>query len=240
MRRLIFLAAVASTAASPAFTADLTVRAPGSPVPFSWTGCYIGGHIGGVVSEDRTTNVLGNSTSFSSTGFVGGGQIGCDYQFAPRWIIGVEGQAAWTSLKDTHTGVVRNLVTGATVPAQFTLQNDFLASATARLGYSIADRWLVYAKGGAAWTNEKFDVAFTNLQGIAVDPSASTTRTGWTVGTGVEWAFAPRWSSTFGYNYYDFGNRGTLLTDSAHNTTVNINSLKDRIHAVTLGMNYHY
>jgi outer membrane immunogenic protein len=87
---------------------------------------------------------------------------------ASRWIVGVEGQAAWTSLKNTHAGAVINLVTGVTLPAQFTLRNDFLASATARLGYSIADRWLVYAKGGAAWTNEKIDMAFTNVQGIAV------------------------------------------------------------------------
>ena len=241
MPRLIFLATVAVMAASPAFAADLPVKAPiVAAVPFSWTGCYIGGHIGVGVSEDKTTGTLGHSRDFSSTAFVGGGQIGCDYQFAPRWVVGVEGQAAWTGLKNTHAGVVRNPVTGVTVPAQFTLRNDFLASATARLGYSIADSWLVYAKGGAAWTNEKIDIAFVNLQGIAVDPSATMTRTGWTVGPGVEWAFAPHWSSILEYNYYDFGNGGTVLTDDAHNTTVNINSLKERIHAVTVGVNYHF
>jgi outer membrane immunogenic protein len=239
MRRQIFLTTVAFTAAAPAFAADLAVKAPMVP-GFSWTGCHIGGHIGGVVSEDRTTGVLGNSRSFSSTGFVGGGQIGCDYQFAPRWIVGVEGQAAWTSLKNTHAGVVRNLAMGTTLPSQFTLRNDFLASATARLGYSVADHWLVYAKGGAAWTNEKIDVAFTNLQGVAVDPSATKTRTGWTVGTGVEWAFAAHWSSTVEYNYYDFGNHGATLFDAAHNQGVTIVRLHDRIHAVTVGVNYHF
>ena len=240
MRRLIFQATVALTAATPTFAADLAVKAPTAPVPFSWTGCYIGGQIGADFSGYKTTNVFGNSISFSSTGFVGGGQIGCDYQFAPRWIVGVEGQAAWTSLKNTHAAAVRNLATGVMVPSQFTLRNDFLASATARLGYSIADRWLVYAKGGAAWTNEKIDDAFTTLQGIAVDPSTTMTRTGWTVGTGVDWAFAPHWSSNLEYNYYDFGNGGTLLTDPAHNATVNIYKLQDRIHAVTVGVNYHF
>src|SRR5215469_2675886 len=158
-----------------AMAADLPVKAPAAaPAPaFSWTGCYIGGHIGGVVSDDETTNIFGNSHSFSSTGFVGGGQIGCDYQFATGWVVGVEGQAAWTSLKNTHAGGVRNLITGIVLPSQFTLSNDLLASATARLGYSIADRWLVYAKGGAAWTNEQIDDAFTNLQGVAVDPSTT-------------------------------------------------------------------
>jgi outer membrane immunogenic protein len=242
MPRLIFLATMALTAASPAFAADLPVKAPTMVpgVPFSWTGCYIGGHIGGVVSGDKTTGILGNSRDFSSTGFVGGGQIGCDYQFAPRWVVGVEGQAAWTSLKNTHAGIVRNLVTDVTLPSQFTLRNDFLASATARLGYGITDRWLVYAKGGAAWTNEKIDIAFVNLQGVAVDPSATMTRTGWTVGPGVEWAFAPHWSSTLEYNYYDFGNGSTIVTDQAHNTSVSIHSLRDRIHALTAGVNYRF
>src|SRR5262249_45302286 len=144
------------------------------------------------------------------------------------------------SLENSHAATVRNLVTGVTLPSQFTLRNDFLASATARLGYSIADRWLVYGKGGAAWTNEKIDIAFTTLQGIAVDPSTSMTRTGWTAGVGVDWAFAPHWSSTLEYNYYDFGNSGGVATDPAHNTTVTINSLTDRLHAVTAGVNYHF
>jgi outer membrane immunogenic protein len=102
---------VAFSAATPAFAADLAVKAPpaiaAAPVPFPWTGCHVGGHLGGGVSEDRTTGLLGNSNSFSSTGFVGGGQIGCDYQFAPGWIAGVQGRAAWTSLNNTHPGTVR-------------------------------------------------------------------------------------------------------------------------------------
>jgi outer membrane immunogenic protein len=89
---------LALTAALPAFAADLAVKAPraipAAPVPFSWTGCHVGGHLGGVVSEDKTTGILGNSNSFSSAAFIGGGQIGCDYQFAPGWVAGVEGRAA--------------------------------------------------------------------------------------------------------------------------------------------------
>src|SRR6516225_437506 len=77
-------ALVALTMATPTFAADLAVKAAGPVVPvlFSWTGCYAGGHVGAVVSEDRTTSRLGNSENFSSAGFVGGGQAGCDYQFA--------------------------------------------------------------------------------------------------------------------------------------------------------------
>jgi outer membrane immunogenic protein len=223
-----------------AFAADLAVKAPAlAPVPFTWTGCYVGGHIGGVVSDDRTTNVFGSSVSFSSAGFLGGGQIGCDYQFATSWVVGAEGRAAWSSLRNSHAGTVRNLVTGVVVPSQFTMRNDFLASATARLGYTFADRWLVFVRGGAAWTHEKIDDAFTNLAGVAVDPSSTTTRTGWTAGIGGDWAFAQQWSAVVEYDYYDFGHHSALLTNGA-GATVTIFSLKDRIHAVTAGVNYHF
>jgi outer membrane immunogenic protein len=193
-----------------------------------------------VVSQDRTTNALGNSISFSSAGFVGGGQVGCDYQFATSWVIGAEGRAAWSSLRNSHASTVRNLVTGVVVPSQFTMSNDFLASATARLGYAFAGRWLVFVRGGAAWTSEKIDEAFTRpATGLPVDPGGSSTRTGWTAGTGVDWAFAPHWSAVFEYDYYDFGDQGTTVTDGT-GTTVTLFSLKDRIHAVTAGVNYHF
>jgi len=82
------------------------------------------------------------------------------------------------------------------------------------------------------------DDAFTNIRGIAVDPSTSTTRTGWTIGTGLEWAFARNWSATLEYDYYDFGSKGLTLTDP--NATVTVSSFKDTIHAVTVGVNYRF
>jgi outer membrane immunogenic protein len=206
-------------------------------VAYSWTGCHVGGHVGGVISNDRTTSASGTS-SFSSAGFAGGGQIGCDYQFALGWVAGVEGRAAWSSLKNSHAASVRNSTTGIVIPSQFTVSNDLLASATARLGYSFADRWLVFARGGAAWTHEKIDDAFTTVTGSAVDPSATSTRTGWTAGAGVEYAFSPNWSAALEYNYHDFGSHGAKLTGG--NVFVTINSLADTIHEVALGVNYRF
>jgi outer membrane immunogenic protein len=236
---------VAIMAAIPAFSADLPMKAPAMfPIavapaaPFSWTGCHVGGHLGGAFSQDTSTGVLGNSASHNSSGFVGGGQIGCDYEFAPGWVLGVEGRAAGSSLKASNPGVVRNLVTGVTVPTQFNVSNDFLASATGRLGYSPAYPWLFYVKGGAAWTNEKVNETFTTNQGIAISASTSSTRTGWTIGSGAEWAFAPNWSATVEYDYYDFGSKALTLTNP--NGIVTIPSFKDTIHTVTTGVNYHF
>ncbi|MDR3467678.1 MAG: outer membrane beta-barrel protein [Xanthobacteraceae bacterium] len=208
------------------------------PVIYRWTGCHVGWHAGGLVSEDRSITASGSSHGFSSPGFVGGGQVGCDYQFAPGWVAGVEGRAGWTSVENTHAASVRNLTTGDVLPSQFTLSNDFLASATARLGYGFADRWLAYVRGGAAWTHERIDDAFTKVGGIPVDPSAHLTRSGWTVGGGVDWALAPHWSANLEYNYYDFGQRSATLTGPG--ATVSGYSVKDTMHAVTTGVDYHF
>ena len=237
---LLSIAGLISEASAADLAARTYTKAPAPVVAYNWTGCHVGGNLGGVISKDRTTNQFGNSTDFSSTDFLGGGQVGCDYQFAPGWVVGVEGRADWTGLKNSHAATVRNLVTGVVVPSSFSLGNDFLASATARLGYSFVDRWLVFARGGAAWTHEKIDDAFNNLAGVAVDPSATLSRTGWTAGAGVEWAFAAHWSATLEYNYYDFGSRGFTLSDPARGTTVNGLSLTDTLHAVTVGVNYRF
>ncbi|WP_461319559.1 outer membrane protein [Bradyrhizobium barranii] len=68
---------------------------------------------------------------------------------------------------------------------------------------------------------------------------ATATRTGWTAGVGLDWAFAPHWSTNFAYDYYDFGANDFLLTNSVPPVTFSGN-LKDRIHAVTVGVNYRF
>jgi outer membrane immunogenic protein len=122
---------------SAAFAADLPLKAPGAagaPIPFTWTGCFAGVHAGGDFSFDK----IRSSSDFTSGGFIGGGQIGCDYQFATNWVVGVEGRAAWSSLTSNTVGAVTIPALGATVPTRFTVSNDVLASATARVGYSFA------------------------------------------------------------------------------------------------------
>lgn len=241
MLKVIFGATVIALSATTASAADLALKAPAAtPVKFTWSGCYVGGHVGGAVSDDHTTNNLGVSVDFSSSGFVGGGQVGCDYQFASNWVIGAEGRAAWSSLESGRSGSTRFAgLGGLVVPSRFSIKNDFLASATARLGYVVGGSWLLYARGGAAWTHEKVDDSFIGpVVGFLTDPSAASYRTGWTAGAGAEWAFAPHWSANVEYNYYDFGTKGMVLTSPVN--SVNVAALKDTIHATTIGVNYHF
>jgi outer membrane immunogenic protein len=220
-------------------SARIPTKAPVSPAAApSLIDCYVGGHAGGVVSEDRTTNKFGSSNGFSSAGPIVGGQAGCDYSFAPSWILGVEGRAAWSSLNYSRASTVIS-GTGLVTPSRISLRNDFLASATARLGYRFAGPWLLFASGGAAWTRENGDDAFP-FNGVPVDPSLSRIRAGWTVGAGVDWAFAPHWSAVVDYRYYDFGSKSALLTSSNNPATVSIASVKDAIHETSIGVNYHF
>ncbi|MGY3449502.1 outer membrane protein [Bradyrhizobium sp. USDA 4353] len=242
MRQTMLSAAAIILSAAAASAADLpmAVKAPVAAAPFTWTGCYAGGHLGGAVNDDKSTNNLGNSLDYSAAGFVVGGQIGCDYQFAPNWVLGAEGRAAWTSLDNMRNETVRfPALGGLRVPSQLHIRNDFLASVTGRLGYVYNAKWLIYARGGAAWTREKLDDAFfAPVAGVFTDPSATTTRTGWTAGGGIEWAFAAHWSANIEYNYYDFGTKSLLLTGPVNR--VNFAGFKDTIHAATIGVNYHF
>jgi outer membrane immunogenic protein len=244
MRRILTCATtMALTAATAAFAADLPVNAP-AMVPavlaqFSWTGCFVGGHVGGAFRGLTETNNAGASTTQNSSGSVGGGQIGCDYQFASNWVLGLEGQAAWTNLKSSIASPVTIGATGAVLPSQFTVSNDFLASVTGRIGYSFFDRrGLVYFRGGVAWTNERADDAFTTPQGNALDPSTSGILTGLALGTGVEWAFTPSWSARLEFDAYGFANRALTLT--APNVTVTTSSFSDGLAAITAGVNYRF
>ncbi len=112
-----------------------------------------------------------------------GGAIGCDYQFAPNWVAGVEGAATGSTMK-ADTNVVLP-ASGDT--ANVSARTDFIAAATGRLGMAVADHWLFYAKAGAAWVGDKYDVT-GSFSGTPFAFEGLDQRLGWTVGGGVDLA----------------------------------------------------
>ena len=163
-------------------------------------------------------------------GFLGGGQIGCDYQFAPNWVVGVEGNFSWADISGSST-FPGGITPGATVTAE--AKTDWLVSVTGRLGYAW-DHWLLYAKGGAAWAHDKYAIG-TYLGTWA----ASETRSGWTVGGGLEWAFADNWSTKLEYQFYDFGNRDLTFV-SPGLSEPDVENVKQQIQTVKFGLNYRF
>ena len=138
------------------------------------------------------------TVSHKADGFLGGGQVGFNYQTG-MFVFGVEGDVSWADIKG---GSNIGPVIGAPLGANFNTDVDWTATLTGRLGLAF-DRWLVYGKGGVAWAHDKYNTNFYTFPGTV---ELSETRVGWTVGAGVEYAFAPQWTAKLEYNYMDFGN----------------------------------
>jgi opacity protein-like surface antigen len=179
-----------------------------------------------------TTGVTTAHTS--SSGAVIGGQFGCDYQFAPNWVVGAEGALSGATMKG-HTTVALPLGNPGDT-ALVTARTDFLSSVTGRLGYA-ADRWLLYVRGGAAWAGDKYSVKGA-FQGTGFDFEGSDTRLGWTVGGGVEWAFSDAWSARLEYDYYQFGNRTISMLDNINAFSGPLD-VKQNVQTVKVGVNFH-
>jgi outer membrane immunogenic protein len=161
--------------AAPAFAGEINSTV-------NWTGCYVGGNIGGAWGE--VDPGLSNKAQHPN-GFAGGGQIGCDYQFQPNWVIGLQGDFTGSAARDSsHYMISGNFDT-------FETNIHWLASATARLGYT-SGPWLLYGKGGAAWISARFQR--TDLFFATFVNTDTATHSGWTAGGGVEYALAPNWS----------------------------------------------
>ena len=177
--------------------ADMPVKAPPpppAPVVFSWAGFYIGGNIGGVRSHLTATDfITGASLDTGGTsGFMGGGQIGYNFQFGGGFVLGGELDGDWTSLKRTSPLVV---TTRGTLEASASM--PWLATAAARFGFA-SDRFLVYGKAGGASVDNKLTV--TNLTtGLSAEGNRS--RTGWVLGAGVEFAVVQNWTVKFEYDH---------------------------------------
>ena len=197
---------------------------------YNWTGFYLGGHVGGAFAEEKVSNLV--STSFpadidseamkdSPSGVMGGAQIGYNWQ-AGNVVYGIEGDWSASNIDDVspvpYSGV------GGT---ELGFKHNWYALATGRVGLAY-DNFLIYVKGGAAWA----DIEYSAITG-PFSTTASDTRTGWTIGGGVEWGVAGPWSLKIEYNYLDFG-KETLdrFNDRAEFDT--------QVHLVKFGINYRF
>lgn len=214
--------------AAPAFAADLPLKAPPAPPPppvFNWSGFYIGANIGGAWTRDTLTdNLTGASLGTDNSGFIGGGQLGFNYQIN-NFVLGVEWDIDGTTLSKTGPGVVTGIGT-----LQAATSTDWISTLTGRVGLGV-DRWLLYVKGGGAWVQESATI--TNLT-TATSVGASTTGSGWTVGVGGEWAFAPQWSAKLEYDFIrvDNFNFNTFAGDTV--------TYRRDVDVVKAGVNYRF
>jgi len=246
-RLRIFVAALAiatMSGGSNGLAADMPLKAAPyvAPAP-SWTGLYVGGFVGAGWGTDEATL---NSVSFagvtipiglplaqvSNSGFLGGGQVG--YNFQSGWVVwGIEADIAGTNIKGSAPCVI--LFTCSTT-------DNWLATASARVGGLVGDRTLVYVKGGGAWLNEtgSFSTSVTGLSALIPGTSASNTSTGWLVGMGTEYKFTSNWSGMIEYDYMDFGTSNTNFNATALPGLTASVAQTNKLSTMKVGLNYKF
>jgi outer membrane immunogenic protein len=245
---VISIAAIAAFTGS-AIAADMAPRYAKAPPPapvtvYNWTGCYVGGNVGGGWARTDQTRVsrLGvpfpaNYGSSDNSEVIGGGQIGCDYQFAGNWVVGIQGMYDYARIGSSHA-----------LPAfpTFTSVNETkdVWTVTGRVGYLFVPQLLGYIKGGGAWTRQ--DNIVVQPTGALSETALGVNRSGWTVGGGLEWMFAPGWSAFAEYNYMDFGRRDvqhiSAVTGSGFVAGLpsEVISTRLEVSTATVGVNYKF
>ena len=218
-KKIPIAAALLLPCAAPAVAADVAV----SP----WTGFYAGIGLGPRASrtDANTTferirlnvpNLSGRPTdqTLDGIGVRGSPYIGFNWQFAPQWVAGVEGDVGFADQTTTLAGY--NFPPGSGFHSQdaadsFAMRTRWDASLRGRIGFLATPATLAYATGGAAWLHEEVTSTCVSNIGCVVNgfsPAAitnSATRLGWTLGGGIEMVLWGQWLARAEYRYADFG-----------------------------------
>ena len=277
--------------ASSASAADMAVKARPPASVASWTGFYAGLNAGGAF-DDGSLATTGTPVSFNPAGlnvgapatanalaavlasnaprpagvFIGGGQFGYNFQFAPAFVLGFEtdiqalaGSSGKSNVSTTSSfapfGFPANSYSSS---ASFTQRLDYLGTVRGRIGYLATPSLLTYATGGLAYGGAHVSSSFSIQQTFPgwnttiVPPifggaSASNTAVGWTIGGGLEWMFGRNWSAKLEYLYYDLGTvrAPILLTQNVNINTPWASALAQTSSRfdgsiVRVGANYHF
>jgi outer membrane immunogenic protein len=269
MKRLLITALASAALIVPAMAADLSPAPrpvykapPPPPVVWSWTGFYIGSNFGWIGSTDNNISNTGAdggtaglgtflgaggipaSVGVSHSGFIGGGQIGYNWQWTPSWVVGLE--ADFDGLANSSSTVITAFPGNAALPpaqSGFARALDTLGTVRGRVGYLASPAWLLYATGGLAYGETKLASAFacaTCAVPVAASGLADSWQVGWTVGAGVEWKFAPQWSVKAEYLYVDLGSISNTIPYTYGPSSTLTSTYNERDNIVRAGINYKF
>lgn len=180
-----------------------------APPLYNWTGFYVGINGGAGFGTADFSGPF--STSFNTSGGLIGGTLGYNWQMN-QLVFGLEGDVDWANIRGS----------GSCAGTNCSVKHDWLATLRGRLGFTPWDRGLLYVTGGAAWGNVNADIA-----GVG---SSNETKTGWTIGGGLEAAIAGPWTGKIEYLYVDLGDGGAIAGTTPSTQT----------HIVRAGLNYRF
>ncbi|MBO0903311.1 outer membrane protein [Jiella sonneratiae] len=261
MKRFALLLATAAFA-TPAMAADIIAPEPPAPAPIAiepvaqtttWTGLSLGVQAGGVFGGDEgeanfdpgTSATLGGGASnYDLDGnFIGGANIGYDYQFGNNVVLGATADFNYI---DREKDTTYSTPGGTDISSQTKL--DYLGTVRGRLGYAF-DNVLVYGSGGLAYADVKTDVstpstaAGSEFAGYNFDTSTDSSKVGYTVGGGVDVMATQNLSFGVEYLYTNLGKNSATVSGSNGVNSVEFKSNDDKdldFHTVWAKAAYHF
>lgn len=235
MKRFVLAASVLA-AASAANAADMPAKAPVYKAPlisaYDWTGFYLGVNAGIGASQTTASTPSDPFTGSSAldragAGFTGGVQGGFNWQFAPHWVAGIEGDIGYLGVNRSSLDWNDAVAVG--------IKTDWYGTLRGRFGYANGST-LFYATGGGA-----FVAVRNNFDDLSSSSNASKSEiaTGWTAGGGIETALGGNWSAKTEYLYIDAGRQdfSNTITGFANIATAHFDN---RFHIFRYGLNYKF
>jgi outer membrane immunogenic protein len=215
--------------ACPAAAANMPVKArtAAAVVAHNWSGYYVGGNAGyswgananptatvlrdplGAAGLQALFNVGGNEYQAAPHGFIGGGQIGSNWQASgSRWVVGLEADFQYADVSASETALT-NPPPFAVLAEGLSLELKWFGTVRGRVGYTFGENgdWLFYGTGGLAYGRVTTSMNFDRVSPPSTPllaGSASEWRIGWTAGAGLERAYGA-WVLGLEYLYYDLG-----------------------------------
>jgi outer membrane immunogenic protein len=266
MGKLLLVGVAFGALIMPAMAADVApyYRAP-LPV-WGWSGFYIGANAGWVGSTGQTITNTGSDSgtlglgtgllvgaipgtvNVNNSGFLGGGQVGYNWQIGPNWVWGIETDLDGASAKSSTTVAFAGSSAFGPISTVYNSNLDVLGTLRARLGFLVTPNFLFYGTGGLAYADYKLGSAAVcptfkpPCEGQAgTSDQISNWSFGWTVGAGVEWQFAPAWSVKAEYLYIDLGTQSSTITyDYGSSFSSLTSTVNEHDNIFRVGVNYMF
>lgn len=245
-------------AATSMMAIDAPASAQAAAPAFDWARCYGGAHVAygwgnnhndfnKAFASDPTEGGETFAAEFASLdhttkGWGYGVQAGCNWQISTNWVLGIEGEFMWASIKGQHTNPEDAADPGEF--SRFESENRWDGDLALRLGYA----WphdLFYAKAGIDWGNFRYTEWHDDFPTTHACPNGGTcsrtindTRTGWLFGLGWEHAWSAHWTTKIEYDYADFGSTNIAYPNAA--ATIKRFSVRDTKSIIQFGVNYYF
>lgn len=244
--------------ASSALVIGLGGQASAGPPPiYTWTGFYVGGHVG--AGWDQTTfsdpgavippfgqvqsiAPLGSSIDINASGFLGGVQGGYNYQFNNHFVVGVEGSFTGLNLNGFRTDPFFDGKNGLGI--RMSTRTDTIGAFSGRVGYAW-NNFMFYGGGGLAWTHNAYNFQNLSVLGNTVcptgcDASGSIDRTGWLLKAGMEYALSQRWSTSLEYDHLQFDTKDVKFVSFNVPGADALFGAKQNIDILKVSVNYRF